>query len=163
MEAGGAEGYVQVPPTSVAIGESVDLARGIYNRVFGRVPEKHTQMKLKMGIALIVSLAIELVNWFVFPFPIDVGYPPDTPWYWQLIGFQWVGLHYIGLYSSDWFEKILGCHQRNGRDVVMGCKRVDIVVFFTGGYLTTLLIVLAVMFGFQQVLRLRRRLSHQKP
>ncbi|MGA7523807.1 MAG: hypothetical protein WBW84_15255 [Acidobacteriaceae bacterium] len=114
-------------------------------------------MKRKAGIAALVSLAIELVNWFVFPFPIDIGYPPGTPWYWQVIGFQWVALHYIGLRSSDWIEKIAGCHQRNGRDVVMGCRSVDTVWFFMGGYLTTLVVVLIVMFGFRQLFRLRRR------
>ena len=120
-------------------------------------------MKLKAGMALLVSLAIELVNWFVFPFPIDVGYPPGTPWYWQAVGFQWVALHYVGLRSSDWIEKVAGCHQRNGHDVVMGCKSVDIAWLFAGGYLTTLLVVLTVMLGFQQFLRLRGRLREQRP
>ena len=120
-------------------------------------------MKQKAGIALIVSLVIELVNWFVFPFPIDVGYPPDTPWYWQVVGFQWLALHSVGLRSSDWIEKIAGCHQRNGVDVVMGCRTVDSVWFFAGGYLTTVLVVLAVMFGIQQIIRMRNRPDFPRP
>ena len=76
-------------------------------------------MKLKVTIVLLTALAIELVNWFLLAFPIDVGYPPDTPWYIQLIGIQWVALHGLGLFSLVWFENVAGCHQFN---VVMGCR-----------------------------------------
>jgi hypothetical protein len=114
------------------------------------------QMKLKIGIALLAALPIELVNFFLLAFPIDVGYPPNTPWYIQLIGSQWVALHLLGLFSLSWFEKIFGCHQLN---IIMGCKRVDTVVLFAGGYLTTVLLIFAVMYSFQQLLRLRRKLS----
>jgi hypothetical protein len=110
-------------------------------------------MKLKIGIVLLAALPIELVNWFLLPFPIDVGYPPDTPWYIKLIGIQWVALHRLGLFSLVWFEKVAGCHQFN---VVMGCRRVDTVVLFAGGYLTTALLIFAVTYGFQQALRLHR-------
>jgi len=113
-------------------------------------------MKLKVGIVLLVALAIELVNWFFFPFPIDVGYPPDTPWYIQLIGLQWLALHFLGLFCLSWFEKVFGCHQLN---IVMGCRQVDIVVLFTGGYLTTVLLAFASTYGFQQARRLRRKIS----
>jgi hypothetical protein len=113
-------------------------------------------MKSKLGIVLLAALAIELVNWFLLAFPIDVGYPPDTPWYIQLIGIQWVALHRFGLFSLVWFEKLAGCHQFN---VVMGCQRVDTVVLFAGGYLTTALLIFAIMFGFQQALRLLRKRS----
>ena len=110
-------------------------------------------MKLKIGIVLLAALAIELVNWFLLAFPIDVGYPPDAPWYIQLSGAQWVLLHLPGLHSLAWFEKVAGCHQFN---VVMGCRRVDTVVLFAGGYLTTALLIFAVTYGFQQTLRLYR-------
>jgi hypothetical protein len=113
-------------------------------------------MKLKIGVVLLAALAIELVNFFLLAFPIDVGYPPNTPWYIQVIGLQWVALHLLGLFSLSWFEKIFGCNQLN---IVMGCGRVDSVVLFAGGYLTTVLLAFAVTYGFQQILRLRRRLS----
>jgi hypothetical protein len=113
-------------------------------------------MRLKIGIALLAALPIELVNFFFLAFPIDVGYPPNTPWYIQLIGLQWVALHLLGLFSLSWFEKTFGCSQLN---VVMGCRRVDISVLFAAGYLTTVLLVFAVMYGFQQILRLRLKLS----
>jgi hypothetical protein len=69
---------------------------------------------------------------------------------------QWVALHLLGLFSLSWFEKIFRCHQLN---IVMGCRRVDTVVLFAGGYLTTVFLALAVTYGFQQILRLRRKLS----
>ena len=81
-------------------------------------------MKLKVGIVLLVALAIELVNWFFLPFPID--------------------------------ENIAGCHQFN---VVMGCRRVDTVVLFAGGYLTTALLIFVVAYAFQQTFRLLRERS----
>jgi hypothetical protein len=109
-------------------------------------------MKLKIGIVLLAALPIELVNFFLLAFPIDVGYPPNIPWYIQLIGVQWIALHVLGLFSLSWFEKTFGCHQLN---IVMACRRVDTVVLFVGGYLTTVLLAFAVMYGYQQILRLR--------
>ena len=115
-------------------------------------------MKLKVGIVLLVALTIELVNFFLLAFPIDVGYPPNTPWYVQLIGLQWVALHRIGLFSLVWFENLAGCRQLN---VVMGCRRVDTVVLFAGGYLTTALLIFASTYGIQQILRLVRNRSRE--
>ena len=114
-------------------------------------------MKLKLAIVLLAALLIELVNFFVIcGFPIDVGYPPNTPWYIQLIGLQWLALHLVGLRSLSWFERIFGCSQLN---IVMGCKRVDTVILFAGGYLTTVLLALAATYGFQLIFSLRRNLS----
>jgi hypothetical protein len=113
-------------------------------------------MRLKVGIVLLAALLIELVNFFFLGFPIDVGFPPNTPWYIQLIGLQWLALHFLGLFCLSWFEKVFGCRQLN---IVMGCKQVDIVVLFVGGYLTTALLALAVTYGFEQVRRLRREIS----
>ncbi len=106
--------------------------------------------KLKVRLVLVVALGIELVNFFRLAFPIDVGYPPDTPWYIQTIGLQWLGLHFLGLYSLPWFEKLAGCNQLN---VVMGCRRVDNLVLFAGGYLTTALLIFASTYGIEQALR----------
>ncbi|WP_211256091.1 hypothetical protein [Edaphobacter aggregans] len=109
-----------------------------------------------MAIVLLAALLIELVNFFVLcGFPIDVGYPPNTPWYIQLIGLQWLALHLVGLFSLSWFERIFGCSQLN---IVMGCKQVDTVVLFAGGYLTTVLLAFAATYDFQHI-RLRRNLA----
>ena len=64
------------------------------------------RMKLKLGVVVLAALAIELVNFFLLAFPIDVGDPPGTPWYLQLLGDQWVALHAIGLFSLGWFERV---------------------------------------------------------
>jgi hypothetical protein len=117
-------------------------------------------MKLKVAIVLFASLLTELVNFFFLAFPIDVGYPPNTPWYIQLIGLQWVALHFLGLSCLSWFEKVFGCRQLN---LVMGCRRVDTVVLFAGGYLTTVLLAFTVMYGFQQVHHLRIQLRSSNP
>jgi len=113
-------------------------------------------MKWQIGMIAMAALLVELVNFFFLTPPIDVGYEPNTPWYIQLIGFQWVALHFLGLYCLSWFETIFRCHQLN---VVMGCKQVDVVVLFVGGYLTTALLAFAVTYGFRQVSRLRRKNS----
>lgn len=108
-------------------------------------------MKLKMAIVLPVALVIELANWFFLHFPIDVGYPPNTPWFIRLIGVQWISLHSLGFFFLVWFEKIAGCHQDH---VVMGCQRVDTLVLFVGGFLNTALLVFVFTFCFEEALRL---------
>ena len=113
-------------------------------------------MKPKIVIVLLAALPIELANLFLLTPPLDVGYPPNTPWYIQLLAFQWAVLHYLGMLSLDWFEKVSGCYQLN---IVGGCDRVNMAVLFASGYLTTVLLALTVMYGFQQILRLRRKLS----
>jgi len=41
----------------------------------------------------------------------------------------------------------------------MGCRRVDTVVLFVGGYFTTVLLAFAVTYGFRQIFCLRRKRS----
>jgi hypothetical protein len=115
-------------------------------------------MRSRLAIALLAALAIEAANLRFLAPPIDVGYPPGTPWYVSLIGFQWVILHYPGLISLDWFERAVGCHQNN---VVMGCSRTDMVVLFASGYLDTALLFVAMMVGFSLIANLAGRRGHQ--
>jgi hypothetical protein len=63
-------------------------------------------MKVKKPIitALIAALPIELVSFFVFPFPIDVGLPSDAGPFAQFMGAQWVILHLPGLWLSSWAD-----------------------------------------------------------
>jgi hypothetical protein len=107
-------------------------------------------MAKTLGIVLLAALAIEAANFLLLAPPIDVGYPPGTAWYIQLIGIEWVVFHAAGLFTVSWFERVVGCNQPN---IIMGCRRVDITVLFVGGYLTTALLLLAVTFGFQRFLR----------
>lgn len=111
---------------------------------------------MKAVIVVLAAFVIESINFFFLFFPLDVGLPPNSPWYIQVIGFQWVVLHFPGLYFLDWFEKIFGCNRLNA---VMGCRRVDSVVIFVGGYLATVLLAFAVTYGFQWILRLQRKLA----
>jgi hypothetical protein len=113
-----------------------------------------TALKWPIGAALLAALAVETINFWVLAPPIDVGYPPGTPWYINLIGFQWVILHLPGLRSLDWLERVFGCQQRN---IVMGCRRVDILVLFVSGYLDTALLLIAVVLGFRWIPLLARR------
>ena len=107
-------------------------------------------MKSKNGIALLAALAIEAVNFFVLIPPIDVGYLPGTAWYIKFVGIQWSILHAAGFFTLSWFERLAGCRQLW---VIMACRRVDMVVLFASGYLTTVLLLIPVIFGFQRILR----------
>ena len=115
-----------------------------------------TDMKWPIKTALLAALAIEAINFWLLAPPIDVGYPPGSPWYINLIGFQWVIVHLPGLRLLDWLERVSGCQQLN---IVMGCRRVDIFVLFVSGYLDTALLLIAVIFGFRWIPHLARRYS----
>jgi hypothetical protein len=115
-------------------------------------------MKKTAGLALLLALPIELVNFYVIGFPLDIGYPDDAPWYIKLLGLEWVLLHYIGLFLMDPFEKLTGCHDGN---VVAGCVRVDTAVLLAGGYLATVLVVFALIYAGQQMVRLFRHRAAQ--
>lgn len=110
----------------------------------------------RVGIVLVVALAIEVVNFFFLGFPIDVGYPPNTPWYIQLIGLQWVLIHLPALRSMDMFEKVFGCRNNN---IAMACNGVDRIVLFVGGYLTTVFVGLVATYAFHWITLRGRRQS----
>jgi len=58
-------------------------------------------MKPRVLIVVLVSFVIELVNFRYLTPPLDVDTPAGTPWYLQMIAFQWVLLHLAGLRSLD--------------------------------------------------------------
>jgi hypothetical protein len=111
-------------------------------------------MKWPIKTALAASLPIEAITFWLLAPPIDVGYPPATPWYINLIGLQWVILHLPGLRSLNLFERVFGCQQLN---IVMGCRRVDTSVLSVSGYLATALLLIAVILGFRWIAQLTRR------
>lgn len=113
-----------------------------------------TDMKSPVKIALLAASVIEAVNFFLLAPPIDVGYPPGTPWYINLIGLQWVILHWPSGLFLNRFERVFGCQQFN---IVMGCRWVDIFVFFVIGYLDTALLLIAIILGLRWIPQLRRR------
>lgn len=110
-------------------------------------------MKSPIKTALLTAFAVEGVNFCCLTPPIDVGYPPGTHWYVNLIALEWIILHLPGLRLLDHYERLLGCHQAN---VVMGCRWVDVSVLFAYGYLDTALLLLVVILGFQWISKLHR-------
>ena len=104
-------------------------------------------MKSPIKIALLAALAVEAVN--LRAFPIDVGYPPDTPWYINLIGDQWVILHLAGLRLMHWFDTV-------------GFKGHEGIALFLGGYIETALLLIAIILGFQWLIN-RGRTETPKP
>jgi hypothetical protein len=61
-------------------------------------------LKKSILIALVIAIPVELVNFFFFAFPIDVGLSDDAPWYAQALGAEWVLLHLPGLWLARWFD-----------------------------------------------------------
>ena len=106
--------------------------------------------KKTIAMALLAALPIEAVVFFLLPFPIDVGYEPGTAWYIQLIGLPWIVLHFAGLYALSWIERVAGCHQPN---IAGNCGGVDTIELFISGYGTSAVLLIAILFVFQQFRR----------
>jgi hypothetical protein len=101
-----------------------------------------TRIKTMIGIALIVAIPVELVNFFFFAFPIDVGLAPDAPWYSQLLGAEWVLLHLAGLRLTGWL------------DPYGASPRLDYFAWFLSGYAGTALLLIAGILTFRWIRRL---------
>jgi len=86
-----------------------------------RMPRIESLPKIAL-FSLVGALPAEAVNFWIFTPPIDVGLPPDAPWYEKLIAFQWVVFHLPGMYLSDWLT---------GHDglVIFVCGYLDTAVF----------------------------------
>ena len=98
-------------------------------------------MKSVIKIALIVAVPIEGISW-LFPFPVDVGYTPDVPWYINLAGGFWLILHLPGLRVVEWFR----------------CDGNMVFPFLlVSGYFVAALLLFGLISGFQALGRLARR------
>ena len=93
----------------------------------------------KMGWILLAALPIELVNLFFLMPPLDVDMPPNTPFLAQVIGIQFLVLHMPGMMILDAF----------------GFSN-DFVELFVSGYLTTVLLLVAVALAFPRLVHWRR-------
>ena len=113
-------------------------------------------IKSPIKIGLLAALAIEAINFRFLTPPIDIGYPPGTPWYIRLIGSQWLILHSPGLLMLDRLERVTGCPQLN---IAMSCRPVDIFVLFLSGYLVTASLLIVIIVGFRWFHHLARRYS----
>jgi hypothetical protein len=84
-------------------------------------------------IALLAAFPLEALNLWVCPFPVDVGYPDNVPWYIDLRGSVWVIMHLLGLRLTDWFQRV-GLHSQ------------DLLIVFVGGYIETALLLIIAIF-----------------
>jgi hypothetical protein len=89
--------------------------------------------------ALGAALPVELVNFFVFMPPIDVGIPDDAPFYTKLLGFQWAVLHYPGLRLTSQLDPY--------------GKAFPPFFWLLGGYVDTALLILACILAFHGMRR----------
>jgi|ERR1700729_2404175 hypothetical protein len=106
-------------------------------------------MQSTLKIALIAALPVEAVNLFLLSPPIDVGIGSDAPWYVLLIAKQWLILHMPGLLLMDWLGRI-------------GLSGHFLFFLFVSGYLTTALLLMGAIFGFQRLLHLARKPSAEQ-
>jgi hypothetical protein len=88
------------------------------------------EMKRSIFIALVLAVPVELLNFFVFPYPIDVGLPDNASRLQQFVGAQWLLLHWPGLRLLDWLGDVAG-------------NRVAILGLFIGGYIDTAVLIFA--------------------
>jgi hypothetical protein len=101
-------------------------------------------MRLRILIALLVAIPIEALNFWVFMPPLDVDTTPGPHWYNTAIAFEWIILHLPALRVSGWLED-------------MGLRGNLLVTLFAGGYLTTALLILAVLTSVHAMRRPARR------
>jgi hypothetical protein len=97
--------------------------------------------KLLLALStLLFALVIEAVNLYVFMPPLDVDSPPNMPWYARLIQFQWVIIHLPGIWTWHWVESLR-------------VRGYDLPILFTGGYLSTTLLLLALSYLFRRLVK----------
>ncbi|WP_187290259.1 hypothetical protein [Terriglobus saanensis] len=95
--------------------------------------------KSQIGFVLLAALAIESVNFFLGSPAVDPG-PQETQWYTNLLALQWVALHAVGIFMTDWVDR-------------MGFPRLAVPALFLGGYATTVVVLVALVFIVQRVVR----------
>jgi len=95
----------------------------------------------KMGWIFLAALAIELVNFFFLMPPLDVDWPPNMPFWTPVIGVQFLVLHMPGMI-------LLG-----GMGDAFGFRGSVLVELFVSGYLTTVLLIVALTLVFQRLKR----------
>jgi|GEM_PF-3435427 len=111
--------------------------------------------KSQIGIVLLTALVVESGNFFLGGIALDPG-PPDTRWYVNLLALQWVALHALGIFMTDWVARL-------------GFPGLDVPVLFLGGFLTTVVVLAALVFLVQRLVRWigrperRRRRRRSRP
>jgi hypothetical protein len=107
-----------------------------------------TKTESSIIFAFLTAIPIEVVNFFFAAVPIDVGIPVETPWYFKLIFYQWIVVHFPGLLFMAWSER----------------TRFEVLTFLVlpmAGYFDTGLLILGVIAGVRWV-RAEWRRRHAK-
>lgn len=60
--------------------------------------------RLPIKVALLTAIPVEAVNFWFAMFPIDVGFAPDTKWYTKAAGYEWLFVHWPGLWLGQWMD-----------------------------------------------------------
>jgi hypothetical protein len=102
--------------------------------------------KLPVRRAFLAAIPIEAVNFVFAMFPIDVGFAPDTSWYRKAAGYEWLFLHWPGLWLSSW---IVGTR----------FEWLEPFLWAAGGYIDTALVIIG---GILAIRLLRQIGSHQR-
>ena len=92
------------------------------------IPWKHA-----IRVGLVVAVPVELVNFFVFMPPLDVGIADDASWFTKLLFYQWVVFHYPAVQLTSMLDPF--------------GKAYPTAVWMLGGYLETALLIFACVLG----------------
>jgi len=95
--------------------------------------------KSQIGFVLLAALAIEAVNFFLGSLAVDPG-SEGTQWYVNLLALQWAALHALGIFMTDGVDRL-------------GFPGLDVPVLFLGGFLTTAVVLAALVFLVQRLVR----------
>jgi hypothetical protein len=103
-------------------------------------------VKSPIKFALIAAIPLEALNFWLVSFPLDVGFPPDTPWHVKLIPYQWLVLHWPGVWL---LEPLIGTK----------FEKLAEVIFVGIGYFDTVLLILVGILGVRLVRRVMQKYS----
>jgi hypothetical protein len=95
-----------------------------------------SSIRFVLIFAFLAAIPIEAINFFAFPYPVDVGLPENASWLVKLVGYQWIFLHFPGFYVADWFEN-------------RGFRQLGYFSILFCGYIETSLMLIAGIFTFQ--------------
>jgi hypothetical protein len=99
--------------------------------------------KSPIRLALVAAIPVEAINFFFAMFPVDVGLPPDAKWYTKATGFEWLVLHWPGLWLGHWMD--------NTR-----FEWLEAFLWAACGYLDTVIVIIAGILVFRLLRHARR-------
>jgi hypothetical protein len=95
--------------------------------------------KRVVRIALLAAIPLESINlWLALHYPIDVGLPPGTSRWVELVFAQALILHFPGLWFMNWFEEH---HVYSVSPIYAG--------LLVSGYVDTVLLLIVVILSYR--------------